>query len=520
LDESIGEAHATLAFIAMDYDLDMQAAEREFQHALALSPNYATAHHWYSRYLLFTGRHEEAIKEITRAQELDPLSLIIGCVVGMIHFSTGNLEQAEAGLRKTLDLGHDYAMAHNNLGVTLFLQGRHAEAITEAREAVRLSNSQHVFASRLAYMYAKTGQHEEARRILDDLIARSAKTYVPPTLFAIVHAGLDEKDQMFEWLERALHERDSWLLNYLTTDPLMAPMRSDRRFADLVRRVGLPPLTPEDKLSASLLDKGGQRAVTGDKIMLAVLPFENLSRDPEQEYFSDGLTEEMINQLGQLNPQKLSVIARTSAMHYRNTAKTVDEIGRELGVAYVVEGSVRRAENRVRITANLIQCADQSQLWANSVERELKDILALQSEVAQAVARQVNVKLDPQGQARLAAVRPVNPAAHEAYLRGRFHWHNRAPEGMHKGIEYFLRAIEVDPDYAPAHAGLADAYTHLARHGTSPPKKRSFWRNMRRGNRLNLTRHRRKRTGHWRRLPSTLIGIGSLRNGNCGRHWI
>jgi TolB-like protein/tetratricopeptide (TPR) repeat protein len=239
MDESLAEAHATMAQIASNYDWDWHAAERELQRALALSPNYATAHHWYALHLSFRGRHDEAIKEIIKAQELDPLSIVISNVVGWVHYFAGDFAQAETQLRKTLEFAPDFAGAHRLLAKTLFLQGRLAEAITEAREAFRLSNNDPFYAAVLGYMCAKAGQPEEARRILDELTARSTDAYVAPNNFALIYAGLDERDRMFEWLERAYKERGMLLLSTLI-DPLLAPMRSDPRFADLLRRVGLP----------------------------------------------------------------------------------------------------------------------------------------------------------------------------------------------------------------------------------------------------------------------------------------
>jgi len=462
LDESLGEAHATLGLIAEDFDWDWPAAEREFQRALALSPNYATAHHWYALYLMHTGRYDEAVKEMLKAQELDPLSLIIGSVVGMAHWCAGDLEEAERAVRKTLEFGPDYPMAHANLAIALFLQGRPAEAIVEIGEAARLSNNAPNHASFLAYMSAKGGQPEEARRILNEFTARSKETYVAPTLFARAYAGLSDNDRAFEWLEKAYEERDAWLLNVLIEPHLVADLRGDPRFADLLRRVGLPLPAPSELKTA--------KSPAG-RIMLAVLPFENLSGDPDQEYFSDGMTEELISQLGRMNPDKLQVIGRTSSMQYKKTSKKLDQIGRELNVDYLVEGSVRRAADRVRITTQLVEVDRQARLWGDAFDRELTDILALQGDVALAIARQINVKLIPQEQARLAATRVVNPAAHEAYTRGRFEWNYRSPTGLENAIEYFGRAIEIDPNYAPAYSGLADTYTALARYGYRSPKE-------------------------------------------------
>ncbi len=196
------------------------------------------------------------------------------------------------------------------------------------------------------------------------------------------------------------------------------------------------------------------------RIMLAVLPFEDLSSGRTHDYFADGLTEEMISRLGRLSPERLGVIARTSAMHYKGTEKTVHQIGQELNVSHVLEGSVRRVGRRARITAQLIQVRDQAHLWAESYEGDLGDILALQNEVAGAVARQVEVKLAPAARP-LRANAPVDPKAHEAYLKGRYLWNRRSLEALQTSIRHFERAIELDPGYAAAYAGLADSYLTL-----------------------------------------------------------
>jgi len=199
---------------------------------------------------------------------------------------------------------------------------------------------------------------------------------------------------------------------------------------------------------------------------IAVLPLANLSGDPEQEYFTDGMTEELIAQLGQI--EALRVISRTSVMQYKGVKKPLPQIARELNVDAVIEGSVLRSGNRVRITAQLIQAATDKHLWARSYERGLGDVLALQSEVAGAIANEIQIKVTPQEQARLATARPVNPDAHEAYLKGRFYWNLRSHEGVKKGMEYFQQAIEKDPGYALAYTGLADSYVLLGGYLMAP----------------------------------------------------
>jgi TolB-like protein len=214
--------------------------------------------------------------------------------------------------------------------------------------------------------------------------------------------------------------------------------------------------------SAVLLPAAGVRA------RLAVLPFENLSGDPAQEYFSDGLTEEMIAQLGRLQPNRLGVIARTTMMQYRGSKKNIDQIGRELEVNYLLEGSVRRANQRVRITAQLIKVGDQTHLWAESYERPVEDILAIQVEVAEQIARSLTVELLTDEHAALVRTSTTSPAAHDAYLRGRYCWNKRSEENFVKAIEYFQQAVELDQEYAAAYAGLADCYDTLGWYGTLP----------------------------------------------------
>lgn len=194
---------------------------------------------------------------------------------------------------------------------------------------------------------------------------------------------------------------------------------------------------------------------------LAVLPFKNLSGNRKQDYFSDGVTEEMITQLARISPERLGVIGRTSAMKYRSKNKSVRRIGRELGISYILEGSVRRAGNRVRIAAQLIQVKDETHLWAETYERKLGDILSLQNDVAKAAVHEIKLKLAPQEHERMVGTTAVNPQAYEAYLQGRYLLNRRTSEALHKSVQYFQKAIQRDPRYAVAYAGLADSYLTL-----------------------------------------------------------
>jgi TolB-like protein len=200
---------------------------------------------------------------------------------------------------------------------------------------------------------------------------------------------------------------------------------------------------------------------------IAVLPLENLSGDPEQEYFADGMTEELTAQLGQLGT--LRVISRTSVMTYKGIRKPLHDIAQELNVDAVLEGSVLRDGDRVRITVQLVRASPEEHLWAQSHERQLGNILNLQSEVVQAIAEQIQTKLAPQTEVRLASERSVHPEAYEAYLKGRYYINQRTTEGFERSLEYFQQAVDADPTYALAYAGLADYYMLLPFYGISAP---------------------------------------------------
>jgi eukaryotic-like serine/threonine-protein kinase len=223
-------------------------------------------------------------------------------------------------------------------------------------------------------------------------------------------------------------------------------------------------------------DTDGMRAASSGAVLatqdirsLAVLPLENLSRDQEQEYFVDGLTEALITTLAKI--RGLRVVSRTSAMQYKGVHKPLREIARQLEVDTIVEGTVLRSGSRVRTSVQLIDAATDTHLWAENYERDLQDVLALQGEVACAIAEEIRVKLTPEEQVQLRPTRRVNAEAYELYLKGRYHWNKRNLPGLTKGTEYFQQAIDRDPTYAAAYAGLADTASRLGFWTDAPPEE-------------------------------------------------
>lgn len=211
---------------------------------------------------------------------------------------------------------------------------------------------------------------------------------------------------------------------------------------------------------------------SASRLVLAVLPFENLTGDSAQEYLADGLTEELISQLGRIDPNGLAVVARTSVMHYKGTRTPLDQIGRELGVQYVLEGSVRRDAGTLRIAAQLVQVHDQTQVWAHEYDRQLSDLLSLQGEIAQEVADETELTFDDGGRtARRTKAANLTASQYEAYdlyLKGRYLWNQRTRESFARATEIFEEAIRKDPNYAPAYAGLADTYAMQSSYGFGP----------------------------------------------------
>jgi tetratricopeptide (TPR) repeat protein len=240
IDNSLAEPHAALALVKECYDWDWEGAQREYERAIELNPNYATAHHWYAIHLLGMRRYPQAITEARKAESLDPLSLIISTDVGStLHYARQD-DPAIEQLRKALEMDPNFAAAHYTLALCYAQKKRYPEAIAEMKHAIELAGDESTWTVDLAYIYAMAGQRDKTTKILNELKQASKHRFVPATDFVLVYIGLGDKDHAFFWLEKAYASRDSNItgLGYM---PELDPLRSDPRFQDLQRRVGLPP---------------------------------------------------------------------------------------------------------------------------------------------------------------------------------------------------------------------------------------------------------------------------------------
>jgi tetratricopeptide (TPR) repeat protein len=238
MDESLAQAHCSLAFTKLLYEWDWEGAEREFQRTFELNPGYATAHHWYAEFLAFRGRHEEAIEEAGRALDLDPVSPIINVLKGWAYYYAGRYEEAISQLSRTLDLDPGFAPAEFWLGLAQEQLGDHKAALETLQHAVVNSNRSSMMLAALGRLHAERGEREDEERILAELTEASEQTYVPSYYIAAIHSGAGRVDQTLEWLEKACRRRESWMV-FLNVDPTWNAIRSEQRFAALVSEVGL-----------------------------------------------------------------------------------------------------------------------------------------------------------------------------------------------------------------------------------------------------------------------------------------
>src|ERR1700722_398836 len=251
--------------------------------------------------------------------------------------------------------------------------------------------------------------------------------------------------------------------NISTLRRILGESRGENRFIATVPGRGYR-FVPEVQTVSKL------RNGKSEQIRIGVLPFENIGAGPEREYLADGLTEETIASLGQIDPQHFSAIGRTSVMSYKRTTKTLGEIGKELGATYLVESSLRAEGHRLRITSKLIRVHDQLQIWSASYDSEPNSILTLQRELSIVIAEQIRLTLSPERLKALGRRQTQNAEAYDLYLHGRHFWQQLSPPTTRKAIEYFTHATDLDPNYALAWSGLSDCYTAGPVNGDAPPQ--------------------------------------------------
>jgi TolB-like protein/Tfp pilus assembly protein PilF len=466
IEPNLAEAHAALGR-ARGFDWDWQGAEKSFKLAIYLNPNYATAHHFYAIYLRGMLRFDESLAECKKAEELEPTSASRKATIGGTLYAARRYDQAIEELCQALVLDPDNPIAHYYLGRTYVQKGMYEEAITEYQKtASLLGNSIEVLAY-LGHAYALSGRKGAARKLLAELGRLSSRDYVAYFYKALVYLALDEKEQAFEWLEKAYQEHDL-NLGLLAIEPSLDSIRDDPRFLSLLKRTGLQPNLQS---CGGDLVTGAPELETGEPAnvinTLAILPFSNASNDPNMEYLSDGLTESIINSLSDL-PQ-LRVMARGTVFHYRGIGLDPQEIGSALGVRAVMMGRVQQLGEHLVISAELVDARDGSRIWGDQYHRKASDIFSLQEELASEISKKLRLRLSGEQKERLTKRFMENREAYELYLKGRYSLSKRINEELQTGVEYFQQAVAKDLNYSLAHAGMADCLFLLALFGAERP---------------------------------------------------
>jgi TolB-like protein/Tfp pilus assembly protein PilF len=400
----------------------------------------------------------KAIELVQKAIVLDDTNVNAHCLLGFLYSMTKQHDRAIAQAEKGVALNHNSAWAHFTVGKTLFFAGRCDESIPEYKKAIRLNPlPPNMYLWSLGLSYAYIGQYNEAITWCEKAVSQEPNNLLARMMMTVVYSlsGHDEKARVEA--DEVLRIQPKFTLNKFKKKLTYKREVDRERLLSALRKAGIP-----DKPPLPLPDKPS----------IAVLPFENMSDDPKQDYFSDGLTEEIITALSKIG--RLFVIARNSTFTYKGKPVKVQQVSRELGVRYVLEGSVRKSDEQVRITAQLIDAISGDHLWAERYDRDLKNIFALQDDITKKIIMAMQVKLTDGEQARAAAKGTKNLEAYLKYLQARDHLLKLNPERNALGKQLAEEAITLDSEYAMAYRVLGATHMTDLWLGTSKSPKDSI----------------------------------------------
>jgi TolB-like protein/Tfp pilus assembly protein PilF len=422
---------AFVAFIERRWE-DLEAAVRR---AIELQPSHVPSLGLLGMCLSLHQKPDEAEPFFERARQADPLASFPYMLTALGLLTAGRPQEAHGYAEQALTFEKEDASALFCSSLAKIAMGRFEEGIAAAEHGVAVSHRGSDFVGLLGWALASGGRKDDARTLLEELRTR------PAAAPQIVSEGwllgaLGELDAAFDVFARAEDQHQLWL--YYTGLPSFDSLRSDRRFAELVERLGLPP-SPSASVETSPVET---KEISEESI--AVLPFVNMSANQEDEYFSDGLSEEIINALTRI--PDLRVIARTSAFRFRGE-QDLRAVGEALGVRNVLEGSVRRAGEQLRITAQLIDVADDSHIWSERFDREMTDVFLIQDEIADAIAQKLHVSFGSSAPIRRQS---ENVAAYEALLEGRYYFFQFTPKAAERALACLRRSLSLEPDYPDA----------------------------------------------------------------------
>jgi len=449
LDDQLSDVHLVLGGIALTYDWNFPLAKREFERAIALDPNSAVAHRLYGWYLARAERNYVAARqEMATARRLDPLNTWPWWGESGVAIAQGDYEGALRLAERVMEINPEFLYDEDPIAHVYVAMGRWNDALQRYQSIPASRFNRPNF--ELAICYAHTGQVARSRVILVELEKLAQERYVDHTHLAAIHAALGDKDKAFAALDQALNDRSARVYAPRFY-PWLAPLREDPRFVEL-----------ENKIARSQLPQSAEVASRPFEKSIAVLPFDNLSDDQANAYFAVGIQDEILTSLARV--ADLKVISRTSVMQYKARGeRNLRQIGRQLGVAHVLEGSVQRVGKRVRVNAQLIDARTDAHLWAQTYDRDLADVFAIQSEIAKAIADQLQARLSPNEKKAIEQPPTTDLAAFDLYSHAKSLLltadisMTQEPD-VRKAIELLDEAVKRDPSFFDAYCRLARAH--------------------------------------------------------------
>ncbi len=458
IDPTLAEGHAALGQAILCRDFAWASAEQQLVRAIELDPNYPPARIWYALQLAMEGRFSESLREAHTAKDLDPLAIISRFSVVWCSYHARRYDDAQRLSRATLESEPQNLMMLYGSSFALSMLGRHKEAIDDANKCVELMGKASHTLGRLASAHAAAGNLEEGESILREMESLGERRHVSPYHLAQVHCLLGRTESALDLLERAFEKNDAKVL-WIGVDPELDPLHGHPRFNDLLRKL-------DHRLAALPAIAGQLRA---DQESIAVLPFRVLSKDGENtgdEYLGVGLTDALITRLS--NVQRLVVRPTSSVLRYRGAVIDPLVAGRDLGIDYVVDGTLRRIDNRIRVTAQLLSVREGVTRWAEHFDEDSTDVLQIEDSISEQVVSAILPQLTRDEQRQLSKRGTQSSEAFESYLRGRYYWSSYTEAGLAKALDCYKRAIELDPEYALAYTGIADYYNWLGVFGIKP----------------------------------------------------
>ena len=451
IDPALAEGHAALGQAILCRDFAWAQAERQLLKAIELNPAYSVPRIYYALQLGMEGRFTESLREAYIARDLDPLAIISRFTVVWCLYHSRRFDEAYRIARDTLDAEPQNLMMLYGLSFVLSRLGRHDEAIAAAMRGVELLGKASHTLGRLGAAHAVAGNTAEAEAVLKEMDLVSAHRYISPYHQALVYCALGRFEESLNHLERAFQLNDAKVL-WVGVDPELDPLHGHPRFNDLLQKLdhrlaALPPLPAHSHT--------GQESI-------AVLPFRVLgeaAQNTGDEYLGVGLTDALITRLS--NVQRLIVRPTSSVLRFRGLVADPLIAGRDLGVDYIVHGSLRRLGNHLRASAQLLSVGEGVTRWAEQFDEHATDVLQIEDSISDRVAGALLPQLTRDEKRQLSKRGTEIPEAFESYLRGRYYWNTYTVAGFAKALESYTHAIELDPDYALAYTGIADYYNWL-----------------------------------------------------------